>query len=115
MSNVTVSGVTGQRQAGLPGRPALHPGAFLQQHLEARGFTQAEFAARAGLSLKLVSGIISGSRTISARTAVQLERVLGVETSVWHLLQARWNLGKVATAISKTSGLGLQGGHCRRI
>jgi addiction module HigA family antidote len=108
------SHVTAQRQASWPDR-SVHPGAFLQQHLEVRGLTQTEFAEMAGLSLKLVCGIISGSRAISARTAVRLERVLGVETSVWHLLQARWNLGKVATAISRTSGSSLHAARSRRV
>jgi addiction module HigA family antidote len=112
-SSVMASHVTAQRQASWPDR-SVHPGAFLAQHLEARGLSQMELAEMAGLSLKLVSGIISGSRAISARTAVRLERVLGVETSVWHLLQARWNLGKVATAISGTQGPSLRAGRHRR-
>jgi addiction module HigA family antidote len=100
MSSVAVSNVTAQRRSWLPDR-SVHPGAFLQQHLDARGLSQTEFAEMTGLSLKLVSGILSGSREISARTADRFERVLGVESSVWHLLQARWNIGKVARSISR--------------
>ena len=114
MSSVAASNVTAQRQSARPDR-AIHPGAFLQQHLDARGLSQTEFAEMAGLSLKLVSGILSGSREISVRTAVRLERVLGVETSVWHLLQARWNIGKVAKSISGMSMSGMFGSSPRAL
>jgi HTH-type transcriptional regulator/antitoxin HigA len=74
----------------LPGRN-VHPGAVIQEHLEARSLSQAEFARLAGMSPKLLSALISGNHSISAKTAKQLERVLGVESCVWHLLQARWD------------------------
>lgn len=69
-----------------------HPGEHLAEHLEARGWSQAQFARLAGLSPKLVSTIISGVNPVTAETAIKLERVLGVRADIWTGLQARWDL-----------------------
>jgi HTH-type transcriptional regulator / antitoxin HigA len=69
-----------------------HPGEHLAEHLEARGWSQAEFARLASLSPKLVSTIISGANPVSADTAIKLERVLGVKAYIWTSLQANWDL-----------------------
>jgi HTH-type transcriptional regulator/antitoxin HigA len=83
---------------------AIHPGAILQEHLETRGLSQAEFARLAGLSPELVSGIVSGRDPITAETASQLERVLGLKAYVWTGMQAEWDrfqVGGTATLIPK--------------
>lgn len=77
---------------------SVHPGVILREHLEERGISEAEFAARAELSPKLVSDVLSGRRNISARTAKRIERVLGMESYVWHFIQARWNLFQAGQA-----------------
>ncbi len=71
---------------------AVHPGVLLQEHLETRGLSQAEFARLTGLTPKLVSTIIKGTNPISAETAIRLERVLGLKAYIWAGIQAKWDL-----------------------
>jgi HTH-type transcriptional regulator / antitoxin HigA len=71
---------------------AIHPGALLEEHLETRGISQAEFARLAGLTPKLVSTIIKGLNPVTAATAIRLERVLGLKAYIWTGIQARWDL-----------------------
>lgn len=71
---------------------AIHPGALLEEHLEARGLSQAEFARLAGLTPKLVNTIIKGSNPVTAETVIRLERVLGLKAYIWTGIQARWDL-----------------------
>jgi HTH-type transcriptional regulator / antitoxin HigA len=69
---------------------ATHPGEHLLEHIESRGWSQAEFARLAGLSPKLVSTIIGGANPVTAETAIKLERSLGVKAYIWTRLQANW-------------------------
>lgn len=71
---------------------AIHPGEVLEEYLEARGLTQAEFARRADLTPKLVSTIIAGKNPVSADTAIAIERVLGTKAYIWTGLQSEWDL-----------------------
>jgi HTH-type transcriptional regulator / antitoxin HigA len=71
---------------------AIHPGSLLEEHLEARGLSQADFARIAGLTPKLVSTIINGTNPVTPETAIRLERVLGLKAHVWTNIQAKWDL-----------------------
>lgn len=71
---------------------AVPPGEVLAEHIEANGWSQADFARLADLSPKLVSTILSGRNPITAETAIKLERVLGLKAYVWTGLQARWDV-----------------------
>lgn len=82
--------VTAQRQKWEPDW-AVHPGAVLQEHLEARRLSQAEFARLAGLSPELVGAIISGTKPVTEETADRLERVLGLKAYIWTGIQAGWD------------------------
>ncbi|MDP1986340.1 MULTISPECIES: HigA family addiction module antitoxin [Pseudomonadota] len=73
---------------------AVHPGEVLEEHLEVRGISQAEFARRADLTPKLVSTIIAGKNPVTAETAIALERVLGMKAYIWTGMQADWDLYK---------------------
>jgi len=71
---------------------ALHPGEHLDEHLEVRGWSQAEFARIAGLTKKHVSDIVNGKNPVTAATAIKLEHVLGMKAHIWTGLQADWDL-----------------------
>lgn len=60
------------------------PGETLQEILEERGISQAELAERTGRPKKTISEIINGKAAITPKTALQLERVLGVSASFWN-------------------------------
>lgn len=73
---------------------AVHPGEILAEHIEARGWSQAEFARLADLTPKLVSTIISGANPVTPETAIKLERVLGLKAHIWTGLQSDWDIYK---------------------
>lgn len=71
---------------------AISPGEILEETLDARGMKKAEFAERCGRSEKMISQIISGQAPVTAETAIQFERVLGVSASVWNNMEANYRL-----------------------
>ena len=62
---------------------AVPPGWVLEERLEAQQMSQAEFARRCGRSPKLISDIIAGKAAIQPKTALQFQRVLGVDARIW--------------------------------
>lgn len=73
-----------------PFRPdyAIPPGETLRDRLVEMSLSQAELAARAGLSAKHVSQIMQGLAPITLETAVALDRITGVPASVWNRREA---------------------------
>ncbi len=71
---------------------STHPGEHLEEYLELNGWSQAEFARRAGLTPKLVSDILNGKNPVTPDTAMKLERVLGLKAEIWLSLQSSWDL-----------------------
>lgn len=67
-----------------------HPGVLLAVALERRNMSQVDFAARTGLSPKHVNQVLKGSASLSADSAVALERVLNISAATWIGLDARW-------------------------
>ena len=59
------------------------PGETLLEVLESRRMSQAELAERAGRPKKTINEIIKGKAAITAETAIQFERVLGIPASFW--------------------------------
>lgn len=71
---------------------AVPPGLVLADMLEARQISHAEFARRCGRSAKLVSEIVAGKAPLEPETALQFERVLGMNASVWLNIEASYQL-----------------------
>lgn len=69
---------------------AVPPGETLRETLSFSGMTQAELAGRAGRPKKTINEIISGKAAITAETALQFERVLGVPASFWNNLERNY-------------------------
>ena len=69
----------------------IHPGETIGDILEERGITQAELAARTGVSPAYVCNVISGKKDISANFAFALEYALGIPKSFWINLQANYD------------------------
>ena len=80
----------------LPYRPdyAAPPGWALRERLDAHGISQAELARRCGRSPKLISEIISGKAGVDTKTALQLEKALGVDARIWLGMDADYRLRK---------------------
>lgn len=68
---------------------AAPPGDLLTVILEQLGMTQADLAARTGLSSKHVNQVVNGVATLSPETAAQLEYVTGVPAELWAAMDAR--------------------------
>lgn len=69
-----------------------HPGEYLAEVLESRGIKKVDFAERCGRSAKTISEIITGKTVITPETALQFERVLGIEGTIWLQLDANYQL-----------------------
>lgn len=67
---------------------AVPPGALLEEYLAARGLSTATFAHRCGLSAELISEILVGSAPLEPTTALQFERVLGMDARIWLGIEA---------------------------
>ena len=71
---------------------AASPGWILGERLEAKGISRAEFARRCGCSPKLIGEIISGDAPLEPETALQFEKVLGVDASIWLGIESDYRL-----------------------
>lgn len=68
----------------------IPPGELLAESIELAGLTQAELARRMGRPAQAINEIVRGTKEITAETAIQLERVLGVPAHVWLSLEAEY-------------------------
>jgi HTH-type transcriptional regulator/antitoxin HigA len=64
-----------------------HPGKFLREKLEAKGWTQDELAAVTGYSRQTINGVIAGKNRITPEMAVTLGAAFGNEPAEW----LRWD------------------------
>lgn len=69
---------------------AVAPGETLLETIEALGMSQAELSKRTGRPLKTINEIIKGKESITHRTALELERVLGVPASFWNNMERNY-------------------------
>ncbi len=70
------------------------PGSVLKERLEVQGISQAEFARQCGRSAKLIGEIIAGKARIEPQTALQFEKVLGVDASIWIGIDSSFQIHK---------------------
>lgn len=66
------------------------PGELLAETIETAGLSQAELARRMGRPAQVINEIVRGAKEITAGTAIQLERVLGVPAHIWLGLEAEY-------------------------
>lgn len=71
---------------------AVAPGEYLQEWLDENDFelTQADLAARLGMSRKNVNEILKGKAPITAETALKLEKVTDIPTNAWLVYEAQY-------------------------
>lgn len=75
---------------------SVAPGSVLAELLEARDLPIAEFARRCGSPVRLISEIIAGEAPVEPEIAIQFERVLGLDASVWLSIEAEYRSGRAA-------------------
>jgi HTH-type transcriptional regulator/antitoxin HigA len=69
---------------------AIPPGQTLLDTLEEIGMSQTELAKRMGRPVKTINEIIKGKAEITPNTAIELERALGVPSSLWNNLEKNY-------------------------
>lgn len=69
----------------------IHPGGILKEELEARGYSQKEFAAKAGIMPSHLNEVIKGKRRINVEFAVKLEDSLGIPYDFWMRFQNQYD------------------------
>ena len=84
------------------------PGWILEERLEVEGISHAEFARRCGRSPKLISEIISGKAPLEPGTALQFEKVLGVDASIWLGIESEYQLSRARKAEAETAAASAQ-------
>lgn len=72
----------------------ITPGEILADELDARGWTQVDFAEVLGRPEQFVSEIISGKKEITHESADQIGAALGTSAEFWLNLQNSSLLGK---------------------
>ena len=77
---------------------AVPPGWVLEERLKAEGISHAAFARRCGRSPKLISEIIAGKAPLEPITALQFEKVLGVDASIWLGIESDYRLHRARRA-----------------
>jgi addiction module HigA family antidote len=70
----------------------LTPGDHLREELEARGWTQGQFALILGRPLQSVNQIINGRKRITVETAKEIGLALGTGPEVWLNLENIYRL-----------------------
>ncbi len=65
----------------------FHPGEYIAEELEARGWSQAQFAKKLGCSPSTVSRIISGEARITPLMADLIGACFGTDAELWLSLE----------------------------
>ncbi len=68
----------------------IAPGETLLELIEEKNITQVDLARRMGRPIKVINEIIKGRSSITAETALQLEKVLGVPARFWNNLESNY-------------------------
>lgn len=68
------------------------PGDTLARELASRDMTQTELAQQMGRPLQMVNEIVRGKKSITARTALELEEALGISAQMWLNMEAGYRL-----------------------
>lgn len=71
---------------------AFHPGEDLLEAIEAKGWSQKQFAELIGTTAPYLSDIIKGRRNITASLAVRIGAAFWTSAEVWMNLQTNYDL-----------------------
>jgi addiction module HigA family antidote len=67
--------------------PLIHPGVFLREELEALGLSARKFAEHIHVPHNAITGIMNGTRSVSAQMAIRLGQAFGTTPEYWLNLQ----------------------------
>lgn len=81
------------------GLPAIHPGEFLSEILEARKISRAQFSRSIGVAPMRISHVVKGSRPVTAELALLFGKAFGQSPQYWLSLQSTYDLKLAERAI----------------
>lgn len=89
MSDATSSKVVGRIDVKKPFQPAerFPVCEYIQDEIDARGWTRETFALRSGLRCDVVDEILAGRRRLTRITALCVGNAFGVDAGTWLRLQ----------------------------
>jgi addiction module HigA family antidote len=70
----------------------IHPGEILGEQLEELRLSAAALASELGVPPNRITGILNGTRALTADTALRLERFFGASAQFWMNLQSGYEL-----------------------
>ena len=82
---------------------AVPPGWIIEERLATLDISHAELARRCGRSPKLISEIISGKAPIAPKTALQFEKVMGLDAGIWLGIEADYRLHRERRAEARAT------------
>lgn len=74
---------------------AFRPGEYIQDEIDARGWSQTDLAEIMGRPVSVINEVISGKRGITPETAVALEAALDLDAQYWLNLETAYRLWQV--------------------
>jgi len=77
---------------------AFPPGEYIQDELDARGWTQQRLAKKSGLPETTIERIIRAEKTVTLADARGLSRAFGTSAEIWVNLQKIYNDWRKATS-----------------
>jgi addiction module HigA family antidote len=80
-------------------RTAIHPGQHLAEAIEASGITAAQLARDIEVPPNRITGILHGTRGITADTALRLGRYFDLSAAFWMNLQQIYDLRRAEQEI----------------
>jgi addiction module HigA family antidote len=80
----------------------FHPGEYIKEELDARGWHQQELADKIKVSKSEISLVIHGHRSINAKLAVLLETALGIDAEFWMNLQVKYDIDLIKKKFQKS-------------
>jgi addiction module HigA family antidote len=83
--------------SGLP----VHPGVTLREELAERGITQSAFARQINRPVQVINEIINGKKSVTAETAIALEKALGIRAELWLKMEASYQISKARAGVAK--------------
>jgi addiction module HigA family antidote len=82
-------------------RSAIHPGEHLADATQALGISGAQLARDIQVPANRISGILHGTRAVTADTALRLSRYFGTSAEFWMNLQQIYDLRRAAEQLGK--------------
>ena len=71
---------------------AFHPGQYIGELIEDYNMTQKEFAAKLGVSPKMIRKLVKGEQSISNEIAQKLEKFTNISMKTWLNLQNAYDV-----------------------